>query len=109
MDNEEIIIRIYCCIEEKLRGLKVRSRGFAPKLTDAELITMEIFGHLKRQNCTRWIYDYMREHWSGWFPNLGSRSHFMKQSKDLRYVKEYLLKELFPCEEMLHTIGHVLI
>ncbi len=31
---------------EKLRGMKLRSRGFAPKLTDADLITMEIVGHL---------------------------------------------------------------
>jgi hypothetical protein len=78
MDNEEIIIKIYCSIEEKLRGLKIRTRGFCPKLTDAEVITMEIFGHLKHQNCTKWIYDYMRDNWSEWFPNLCSRSNFMK-------------------------------
>ncbi len=104
MDTEEAIIKIYCCIEEKLKGLKLRTRGFSPKLTDAEVITMEIFGHLKHQNCTSWVYDYMRENWLEWFPNLCSRSSFMKQSKGLSQIKEYLLKELFPCNTILHII-----
>mgnify|MGYP000235711881 CR=1 FL=1 len=63
MNIETFIIEIYCCIEEKLRGIKLRSRGFAPKLTDAELITMEIVGHLTHQNCTEWIYNYFKTHW----------------------------------------------
>ena len=67
-------------IEEKLRGIKLRSRGFAPKLTDAELITMEIVGHLTHQNCTEWIYNYFKTHWQDWFPKLGSRANFMKRS-----------------------------
>lgn len=104
MNIDTLIIEIYCRIEKSLSGLKVRRRGFAPKLTDAELITMEIVGHLMHQNCTEWIYKYFKTHWQNWFPALGSRSNFMKQSYNLSQVKQHLLNHLFPPKSRLHII-----
>jgi len=104
MNIERFIIEIYCCIEEKLRGIKLRSRGFAPKLTDAELITMEIVGHLTHQNCTEWIYNYFKTHWQDWFPKLGSRANFMKQSYNLSLVKQRLITDIFATNSILHII-----
>lgn len=104
MNLENLIIEIYCRIEEKLSGLKLRSRGFPPKLTDAELITMEIVGHIMHQNCTQWIYRYFKNHWQEWFPNLGSRANFMKQSHHLSLTKQQLIGQLFPATSKLHTI-----
>jgi hypothetical protein len=37
MNIEIFIIELYCRIEKSLAGIKLRSRGFPPKLTDAEL------------------------------------------------------------------------
>jgi hypothetical protein len=104
MNIETLIIEIYCCIEEKLKGLKLRRRGFSPKLTDAELITIEIVGHLMHQNCTQWIYNYFKTHWQDWFPNLGSRANFMKQSYNLSFIKQRLMKDIFPTKSTLHII-----
>jgi hypothetical protein len=53
-------------IEEKLRGIKLgrvnnicphalRSRGFIPKLSDAELITMAMVGHLPYQQAIMFL------------------------------------------------------
>lgn len=43
---EEFILSVYCEVDEALKILisekLIRSRGFAPALSDAELITMEI-------------------------------------------------------------------
>ena len=104
MNIETIIIEIYCRIEEKLSGMRLRSRGFPPKLTDAELITMEIVGHLMHQNCTEWIYRYFKTHWQAWFPALGSRSNFMKQSLNLSQIKQILIAEIFSPRSKLHII-----
>ena len=104
MNIEINIIEIYCCIEKSLVGLKLRKRGFPPKLTDAELITMEIIGHLMHQNCTEWIYKYFKTHWHEWFPKLGSRANFMKQSRNLFFVKQKLLNDIFPPQSRLHII-----
>ena len=91
-------------MSQKLRGIKLRSRGFAPKLTDAKLITMEIVGHLTHQNCTEWIYNYFKTHWQDWFPKLGSRANFMKQSYNLSLVKQRLITDIFATNSILHII-----
>jgi hypothetical protein len=43
---EEFIIAVYCCVDEELKilttGKSPRSRGFEPKLSDAEVLTMEV-------------------------------------------------------------------
>jgi hypothetical protein len=47
MSVEDSIIYVYCCVEDICRIIvnqPLRSRGFMPKLSDAEVITMEIVG-----------------------------------------------------------------
>ncbi|MBK2126133.1 hypothetical protein IB691_12770 [Fangia hongkongensis] len=48
MPLEDFIINIYCLVDDMLLKLlknkKLRQRGFAPKLSDSEVITMEIIG-----------------------------------------------------------------
>jgi len=48
MPVDEFIIHVYCCVmplvEEIERKKPRRQRGFNPKLSDAEVITMEIVG-----------------------------------------------------------------
>jgi hypothetical protein len=45
---DELIIAVFCCVDdllkEVLQGGKVRAHGFAPKLSDSEVLTMEIVG-----------------------------------------------------------------
>jgi hypothetical protein len=48
MPLEDFIITVFCWVEEHLDSLigdrPLRQRGFAPKLTDSEVITMEGVG-----------------------------------------------------------------
>jgi hypothetical protein len=83
MSVEDFIIHVYCCVDDicqKIVKQRLRGRGFMPKLSDAEVITMEIMGEFMGKDHDKGIWRYFRNHWHGWFPNLGSRANFAKQS-----------------------------
>ena len=45
---EEFIIEVFCLVDDGVKdltnGLRLRHRGFAPALSDSEVITLEIVG-----------------------------------------------------------------
>ena len=94
MQEEDFIICVYCGVLELLPAIKLRQRGFAPKLTDAELITMEIVGEHLGHDTDSKIWRYFKNHWHSWFPNLGSRTTFVKQSTNLWAVKQKIQNKL---------------
>ena len=51
MSMEEFIIWVYCWVDETsievTGGKRLRQRGFPPKLSDAEVITMELVGEFQ--------------------------------------------------------------
>ncbi|TAL44073.1 MAG: IS982 family transposase [Methylovulum sp.] len=97
MPVEDFIIYVYCCVEETYRELvkePLRRRGFQPKLTDSEVITMEIVGEFMGKDQDKSLWRYFRNHWHAWFPNLGSRSSFVKQSANLWALKELIQNHL---------------
>lgn len=95
MPVEDFIIYVYCCVVDnyyKVVQTPLRTRGFAPKLTDSEVITMEIVGEFMGKDQDKSLWRYFRNHWHSWFPNLGSRANFAKQAAHLSNVKERLLR-----------------
>ena len=48
MPLEDFIISVFCWVEVELaqilQGRKLRARGYAPRLSDSEVITMDIVG-----------------------------------------------------------------
>ncbi len=48
MPLDDFIITVFCWVEEHLKALvgerRLRQRGFAPKLADSEVTTMEVVG-----------------------------------------------------------------
>ena len=48
MPLEDFILTVFCWVDQRLNALlgnrPLRQRGFAPKLTDREVITMEVVG-----------------------------------------------------------------
>jgi hypothetical protein len=98
MPVEDFIIITFCFVEEELkkieRGRNIRQRGFQPKLSDAEVITMEIIGEYLGIDCDKWIWQYFMRHWLSWFPNLGSRENFVRQATNLWYYKQQMQKNL---------------
>lgn len=97
MLTEEYIITVYCLVDEMLKKVKknkLRQRGPRPKLSDAEVITMEIVGESKGFDCDKHIHSYFRDHWYQMFPMLGNRTTFLRQSANLWAIKQEIRRAL---------------
>jgi hypothetical protein len=94
----DFIIKIFVVVDDFCKKhfpeRKLRSRGPLPHLADSEVITMEIVGEFKGFKEDKSIYHYFKQHWSNLFPRLPDRSNFVRQSINLREVKEALWKHL---------------
>ena len=44
MDLNTFIVAVFCLIDDRLKERRIRSRGPAPKLSDAEVLTIEVLG-----------------------------------------------------------------
>jgi len=84
---EDFIISVYCLVDDALNKMVItplRSRGFPPKLSDAEVITMDIIGEFLGKDTDAGIWRYFYTHWLNLFSCLGSRVNYAKQS--LRFL-----------------------
>ena len=103
MDLEEFTIAVYCLIDELLGELaadpawrRIRQRGPAPTLADAEVITMVTVGEFLGLDQDAAIYRYFRQHHPSFFPALGRvhRTTFARQAANLWVVTERLWARL---------------
>jgi hypothetical protein len=98
MPIDEFIITVFCWVGKEFgnvtEGVKLRARGFAPKLSDSEVITMKIVGELLGHEGDKAIWEYFRRPWAAWFPGLGDRSTFVRQAANLWWVKQWLQERL---------------
>ena len=112
MSVEDFIIWVFCWVDEKLPEVlsdqKLRTKGFAPALSDSEVIAMEVAGEFLGFDTDKGIWQYFCEHWKIFFPALGSRSNFAKQASNLWTVKQLLharlILEMGSEKESLHII-----
>lgn len=95
---EEFIIAVFCCVDDLFQvvteGKAIRRGGFAPALSDAEVLTMEIVGEYQGIATDKGIWQYFRHHWLGWFPKLSSRTSFVRQAANLGQYKALLQQHL---------------
>jgi hypothetical protein len=95
---DEFIITVFCWVEQGFEkataGVKLRTRGFAPRLSDSEVITMEIVGEFLGYDGDEAIWEYFKQHWAAWFPSLGDRTTFVRQAANLWRVKQLLHQQL---------------
>lgn len=98
MPLEELIITVFCWVETAFEdvtaGIKLRARGFAPRLSDSEVITLEIVGEVLGYDGDEAIWSYFKRHWAAWFPGLGARSTFVRQAAHLWRIKQILHERL---------------
>jgi Transposase DDE domain len=111
MSPEHIIIGLYLRIEaffeEVLDGHRLRFCGRRPQLTDAEVLTLEIFGEMQGHHTDAAIWRYAHQHWLAWFPKLSSYKAFVKQCANLVDIKKRLLAYLFPMTANVHITDGV--
>lgn len=107
---ENFIIYVYCCVHDSYREIvktPLRSRGFEPKLSDCEVITMEIVGEFMGKDKDKAIWQYFTEHWKILFKNIGSRSSFVKQSANLMKLKGLIQAHLADALGALQSRVHL--
>jgi Transposase DDE domain len=109
VDLEDFTIAVLCLIDELLGemqagpdGCRIRQRGPAPTLADAEVLTMEVVGEFLGLDQDAAIYRYFQRHHPGWFPALQRvhRTTFARQAANLWVVKERLWGTL--CDRVRH-------
>lgn len=97
-DIEEFIIAVYLLVAEHLETLLTqhppRQKGFAPSLSDSEVVTLEIIGEFLGYHSDSDIWRYFRRHWHSWFPQLPCRTTFVRQAANLWHYKQRLHQRL---------------
>jgi Transposase DDE domain len=96
MDLNTFIIAVFCLIDDRIEDRALRARGPLPKLSDAEVLTIEIVGEFLGLDTDEAIFRYFRRHYGEWFPTLGEvhRTTFARQAANLWKLKEHLWQEL---------------
>ena len=98
MDRDTFIITVYCLVDDEYKKLRtvyrIRHAGFAPALSDAEVITREICGEYCKQQTDKDLCDYFAQHSRHCFPALSERSLFVRQAANLWQCKAVLQRRL---------------
>src|SRR3712207_5313303 len=96
MDLSTFIVAVFCLVDDQLKGKRLRQRGPTPKLSDSEVLTIEIVGEFFWLDTDKALYRYFRRHYAEWFPALVEthRTTFCRQAANLWKIKEALWQEL---------------
>jgi hypothetical protein len=96
VDLSTFVVAVFCLVDDQLKGRRIRQRGPYPRLSDAEVLTIEVVGEFLGMDTDEAIFRYFREHYGEWFPALCEihRTTFARQSANLWRVKEDIWQEL---------------
>lgn len=92
MPLNDYIINVFCLIDdlyqELLQTIKTRKSGYAPILTDSELIAMLIVGEFLGISDNKKIWLYFKSNYLNYFPHLNIVHYkiFNKQATNLWHV-----------------------
>ena len=100
MDRDEFSITVYCLVCEHYQVITntypLRRGGFAPALSDEEVMTMELGGEYFKLATDKEIFAYFRTHYAHFFPQLTERTLFVRQAATLGHVKAAIQQRLTP-------------
>ncbi len=98
MDRQDFIITVYLLVCDHYQAITLeyplRRGGFAPALSDEEVITIELCGESFKLSTDEDIFDHFQAHYQTWFPQLRDRSLFARQAANLWQVKALLQRRL---------------
>jgi hypothetical protein len=105
---EQQLIQLYlwvCRAYDTCPALRVQrmSNNHRPRLTDQELMTVYLYGHLQGHFTQRRIYDYAAGHWREWFPDLPSYQAFNRRLNRLSAAFALLLQDSL--QQAAHQLG----
>jgi hypothetical protein len=96
MDITTYLISVYCLIDDWLKGKRIRQRGPQPRLSDSEVLTIEVVGEFLGFDMDQQLYTFFRSFFGDWFPALKQvdRTTFVRQAANLWVIKEQLFAHL---------------
>jgi hypothetical protein len=108
VDLNTFIVSVFCLLDDRLKGHRIRGRGPNPKLSDSEVITIEVVGEFLGIDTDKGIYTYFKRHYGEWFPALREihRTTFTRQAANLFKVKEKLWQHILRAEFVLEGDRH---
>ena len=92
MPLSDFVLHVYVLVDDLLKRLaprRLRSRGFAPAVSDAEVITIELVGEFLGLDHDKGLFAHFRRYHAGDFPGLlrVSRTTFVRQAANLFALK----------------------
>lgn len=112
MPLEEFIITVFCWVEtvvaDVTAGVKLRTRGVAPRLSDSEVIPLEIVGEVLGHDGDEAIWTYFKRHGAAWFPGLGDRSTFVRPAANLWRIQQLLHEYLVAALGARAAAGYII-
>jgi hypothetical protein len=101
MNWEEQLIQVYCDVCTLYQGhlwqyCERFSHNAHPEFTDEEVITIYLFGIMRKQFDITQIYEYTRDHLHMWFKKLPSYGGYIQRLNKLSAVFPPLLSALAP-------------
>ncbi len=98
MDTAFTLVRIYLFICRRYRGrlaaaAQRQSNNSDPDFTDEEVLTIYVFGLIKKRTTIGEIHEYVEDHFSDWFPDLPSYQSYNRRLNRLSAVFSPLAQE----------------
>jgi hypothetical protein len=98
MDTTSTLVRIYLFICSRYQGrlaavARRQSNNSDPDFTDEEVLTIYVFGLIKKRTTINEIHEYAEEHFSEWFPDLPSYQSYNRRLNRLSAVFAPLVEE----------------
>ncbi|WP_259220781.1 transposase [Salinibacter ruber] len=98
MDTTSTLIRIYLFICQRYRGrlaeaAQRQSNNDQPDFTDEEVLTIYVFGLIKKRTTISEIHKYVEDHFSEWFPELPTQKSYNRRLNRLSAVFAPLARE----------------
>lgn len=97
MDLSTFVVAVFCLVDDWLKDQgRLRERGPAPKLSDSEVLTIEVVGEFLGIDTDSGLFTHFRRHHAELFPALREvhRTTFCRQAANLWRTKEQLWRLL---------------
>ncbi len=99
MTLDDYMLTVFCLVDNQLTALHlnhVRQRGFAPRLCDSEVLTIELVGEFLGFDQDAQLFWCFRRHHADAFPGLRQiqRTTFLRQAANLWAVKQRVQQHL---------------
>lgn len=98
MNLNDFIVNVFCETDDFMKNFfphrTLRTRGPLPQLADSEVLTIEIVGEIIGFDTDKKIFNFFKNFYGHYFPNLNNRVNFVRQAANLWWVKQRLFEHI---------------